>query len=233
MMKARCGVATDVYDRWRARATGGEALDPIDREVLETFVEPSIGLPGDPRSLDHLEGAVAEFIWYLAALARPPAGRQIRHIEKPSLLASEPGGDGLVIYEMAADQSLIFRLWEVKKHTGGGGVSPVIRRACLQLSGRGKRYFAKYASQGEYLPDQDLVALYAQLGERWIRSDRSAGAGVAIATSESNTPTRAFSRMYTHFPQFSSGDQLEGLVAGIGDFGQFAQQVRTVLWSGL
>ena len=233
MMRGRCGAARRTYDLWHARATGGLPLSPVEREMVEQFVEPSIGLPGHEKSRDHLEGAVAEYIWYLVARDRVEPHRVMRHLEKPSLLASEPGGDGLAIYERVADGSLAFRLWEVKKHTGSGDVSGVITRACTQLAARGKKYFAKYASQGELLPDADLVDLYGELGERWIRSHESAGAGVAVAISEARAPRRAFSQMHRHLPQLRNGDQLEGLIAAVGDFATFALRVREFLWSGL
>ncbi len=235
MMRARCGVAQRTYELWRARATGGAPLDDVERAMVEPFVEPSMGLPNDstPRARDHIEGAVAEYIWYLTARDRTDSHRTMRFLEKPSLLATEAGGDGMAIYRLTASGSLIFRLWEVKKVTGKGAVSHVITRACNQLASRGRQYFAKYASQAEHFTDVELATLYGDLGERWIRSDRSAGAGVAVSTSEDKTPERAFSQMHRRLPNLCGGDQLEGLVAGIGDFASFALQVRDFLWSGL
>src|SRR4051794_23578950 len=96
------------------------------------------------------------------AIAMEPH-RTLHHIEKPSLLASEPGGDGLTIYRLEENGSLIFRLWEVKKATGQGPLSRIITRACNQLAARGRQYLAKYASQAEHLPDEELVALYGTL----------------------------------------------------------------------
>jgi hypothetical protein len=235
MMRGRCGAAQRTYELWRGRATGGPALSQSEHDMVEAFVEPSIGLPNDamPRHRDHLEGAVAEYIWFLVARDRAEEHRSLRHLEKPSLLATEPGGDGLAIYRLAEDGSLVFRLWEVKKSTGADGLSRVVTRACSQLASRGRRYFAKYASQAEYLADAELLALFGDLGERWITWHPSAGAGVSISTSESKTPAKAFSQMHRLLPRLSGGDQLEGLITGIGDFATFAIQVRDVLWSGL
>lgn len=235
MMKGRCGAARRTYDLWRARATGGPPLTTTEREMVETFVEPSIGLPTDPtpRDPDHLQGAVAEYVWYLAARDWADEGRTIRYIEKPSLFATEAGGDGLVVYRLTTDGSLIFRLWEIKKYTGSGSISRVISNACAQLAARGKSYFAKYASLGEQLPDDELVNLYGELGERWITAHATAGAGVAVATSESKVPSKAFSQMHRHLPGLNRGAQLEGIVSGIGDFASFAEQVRRFLWTGL
>jgi hypothetical protein len=203
--------------------------------MVEPFVEPSMGLPTDDtaRSADHVQGAVAEYVWYLVARDRTDPHRTVRHIERPSLLATEPGGDGLAIYRLNADASLIFRLWEVKKSSGTGSISRVVTRACTQLASRGKQYFAKYASQGDRFADDELVALFGDLGERWISWHASAGAGVAVATSEAATPSRAFSQMHRHLPHLGRGDQLEGLITGIGDFPTFSEQVRDFLWSGL
>jgi hypothetical protein len=203
--------------------------------MVEAFVEPSMGLPTDatPRPPDHVQAAVAEYIWYLAARDWTDQHRAVRYIEKPSLFATEAGGDGLIVYRLAADGTLIFRLWEVKKYTGRGSISHVVTHACTQLAARGKSYFAKYASLGEQLADDELVTLYGELGERWITWDATAGAGIAVATSEAKVPSKAFSQMHRHLPRLSSGDQLEGLVSGIGDFAAFAAQVRTFLWTGL
>lgn len=235
MMRARCGAAQPTYELWRRRATGGPALTDVERQSVEPFVEASMGLPGDPRPRDpdHVEGAVAEYVWYLTARDRVEAHRTLRRIEKPSLLASEPGGDGLTIYQLPADGSLTFRLWEVKKATGQGSLSRVVTRACNQIAERGRQYLAKYASQAAHLPDDELVDLYGNLGERWITWDSSAGAGVAISTSEPRAPDRAFSQMHRLLPNLCRGDQLEGLIAGIGDFSAFAVRVRDFLWSGL
>jgi hypothetical protein len=46
-------------------------------------------------------------------------------------------------------------------------------------------------------------------------------------------PAKAFSQMHRLLPTLCNGDQLEGLIAGIGDFPAFAIQVRDFLWSGL
>jgi hypothetical protein len=235
MMKGRCGVAAQhIYERWHTRATGGPPLTPIERAGVEDFVEPSMGLPTDstPANPDHLQAAVAEYVWYLASRDLREPHRTVHYIEKPSLLPTEPGGDGMVIHRVVADRTLTFRLWEVKKYTGSGSISHVVTEACVQLAGRGRRYFAKFASQLQ-VSDPELVQLYGILGERWITQHRSAGAGIAVATSDATVPRRAFSQMHRHLPGLTAGDQLEGLISGIGDFGAFATSGRDFMWTGL
>jgi len=46
MMRARCGAAHRSYELWRGRATGGAALTDTERQMVEAFVEPSMGPAG-------------------------------------------------------------------------------------------------------------------------------------------------------------------------------------------
>ena len=84
------------------------------------------------------------------------------HSVKPDPL--EPGGDGLVIYE-AVGGTLVFRLWEIKKHESQDMISATIRRASKQLSSRGQEYLAKLAGPETAEQAGPLGELHAEIVE--------------------------------------------------------------------
>jgi hypothetical protein len=231
LMRHRSG-SSRAYELWAARARAETELSPQESRLVEVFVQPSIGLEGQPAPTDHLEGCVAEYVWYLLARDSPEDGRVLNWIERPGFAVTDSGGDGLAIYERD-DGTLIFRLWEIKKHTGGNTVSATLSAACSQLARNGAAYLARYVGTSGHQPHSRLGDFYSLLVERWIASHETAGAGVAISTSDHQAPKRAFIGMHRHFPHLIAGDQLEGLIAAVGDFPEFAIQVRRYLWTGL
>ena len=230
-MQARCAGAAHAFEAWRKGATQQTAPSPSERSVLVAFIESGFGLPTAPRSEDHVQGHVAELVWYLVTLEQATGSRTLRRIEPPSFHVSSPGGDGLVVYERD-DGGLIFRLWEVKKHTGKARLSRTTNRAYSQLKTHAPRYLAQYTAAGSGYPPA-LGAIYAKLVDLWLEAAEPAGAGVAVATSRTHSPQRCFSAMSKHLPELSRPGQLEGLVAAIGDFPAFSRRVQEFVWSGL
>ena len=232
LMRTRIARATHLFRLWRRAATGNCSLSAEDQLKITPFVQTAFGLPGDPVSEDHVQGLVAEYVWYLLAKDLPSNGRAIRRLEQPSYHVTSPGGDGLVTYEVA-DGTLIFRLWEIKKHTASNSISGTITRACDQLSTNGAAYLAQYVALAP-TDDRAVAELYANLVDLWIDAEPQAGVGVAVATSRSKAPQRrCFTNMHRHFPSLTRGDQLEGLVAGIADFPAFVRLVRRFVWNAL
>ena len=230
-MVLRCG-KSPALELWRARARGGPPLTDRQRRSVDVFLTSAFRLPGQPEVPDHLQGYVAELLWYVLAGELAAAGRQLVHVEAPSFHVTEPGGDGLVVWELT-DGMLVFRLWEIKKHQGASQLSRTVRRACQQLSDRGAEYLAKYTAVGSHAHDGALGELYAALPDLWMDADPRAGAGVSLATSADRAPKRrCFGTLPTSFPTMANGGRLEGLVLAIGDFPAFATRVQECVWSG-
>ena len=232
LMRARFGKASHLYRLWHRGATTNRQPSSRTRKRIEPFVSTAFGLPTSPKTQDHVEGLVAEHVWFHLATEMPGPGRTIRHSEHPSFHPTAPGGDGLVIYEIPGG-TLIFRLWEVKKHASSRQISTTIKRAYNQLADNATAYLAQYVA----LPpanDQEVSTLFASLVDMWVDAEPQAGAGIAIGTSHARTPKkRCFTNMQNFFPDLDHGDQLEGLVAGIANFPAFACLVRDFIWNAL
>ena len=234
-MRIRCG-GSPVLERWRARRDGGPPETGVRKAAVEAYVKIGFGLPDAPADDDHLQGHVAELLWNRLIQERLVCRDSRRlvyaHPVKPDPL--EPGGDGLVIYEIKGG-TLVFRLWEIKKHDSQARVSATIRRASQQLSSRGQEYLAKLAGPETVEQEGPLGELYAEIVELWLDGSDRAGAGVSVGTSAQYSPSRpsAFSSIATAFPHFKQPGQTESIVVALPDFPAFANCVREMMWSGL
>ena len=196
------------------------------------FVSPTLGLPPDPKTETHIQAYVAEIVWHLLTEEETRAERTLAKAEGPSFYVTDTGGDGLAVWQLL-DGSLIFRLWEIKKHKSSAHVSGTVATAYQQLSTRATRYLAQYTALGRHYQG-NLRALYAELVDSWVDAAPVAGAGIAVSTSSADAPKRrCFSTMQDHFPDFVEPGQLEGMVVGIADFAAFTDEVRGIVWSGL
>jgi hypothetical protein len=132
-MEHRCVACPRHYQAWKQRLEGGPPPSGSSKDALNAFIKPVFGLPENPDVIppDHLEGFVAEQLWYFLSLEVPP--EEIVRIERPGFLPTDPGGDGLVIHRVSAGY-LMFRLWEIKKCTGDSGVSSTVNTAYNQLN---------------------------------------------------------------------------------------------------
>jgi hypothetical protein len=229
-MRERCTGAPANFNLWRAAATGTRVLTPIEQDRVEPFIRTGFGLPGRELPADHLQGYVAEFVWFLVTRERVPAGRHLRVIKGPGFHVTGPGGDGLAVYKFAGNH--IFRLWEIKKHHSSSHVSRTVARAYEQLAANATEYLAQMTALAEQHEDE-VASLLAQLVDLWIDGDARAGAGVAVSTSSGSHPARCFGNMGMRFPRLAGAGQLEGLVVGLDDLPQFAERVKGVVWSAL
>jgi hypothetical protein len=235
-MQIRCG-NSPALTRWRARRDRGQQETGTPAEAVKVYAKLGFGLPDAPAIDDHLQGLVAELLWNRLIQERLVCRDNRRlicaHPVKPDPL--EPGGDGLIIYEIDGG-TLVFRLWEIKKHNSlGKPVSATIGRASKQLASRGQEYLAKLAGPETVDQAGALGELYADIVELWLdRSDR-AGVGVSVGTSTQHAPSSAqsFKSIATAFPAFTQAGQRESIVVAIPDFPQFANRVREIVWSGL
>lgn len=235
-MQIRCG-NSPVLARWRARRDGGSPETGARAEAVKTYAKLGFGLPGAEAIDDHLQGLVAELLWNRLIQERLVCRDKRRlvhaHSVKPDPL--EPGGDGLVIYEVN-DQVLVFRLWEIKKHDAQGTpLSATIRRASKQLASRGQEYLAKLAGPETVDRGGRLGEFYADIVELWLDASDRAGVGVSVGTSTEHAPTseQSFRSLATAFPAFTQLGQLESIIVAVPDFPRFAERVREIVWSGL
>jgi hypothetical protein len=234
-MTIACG-KSPVLDYWRARRDGGPPETGSRLEAVKTFVRIGFGLPDRPMNDDHLQGHVAELLWNRLMQERLVCrdGRQLVRAHSVKVDPLEPGGDGLVIYEDTAN-TLVFRLWEMKKHDAKRGVAATINKASKQLASRGHEYLAKLAGPETIGDDGALADLYANMVELWFDRSERAGVGVSIGTSAERAPRqpRAFRSIRTAFPDFTAADQKECIVVAVPDFPGFAERVKEIVWSGL
>ncbi|MGW0770287.1 hypothetical protein [Streptomyces sp. NPDC002676] len=224
------------YRWWRDAALAAKALSGEEARLVKPFVQPVFGLPPTGTDADdHVPGHVGEWLWYLLTREERTTGHELALLEAPSWSVTEGGADGFAVHRIAAatDTSLIFKLWEIKKFTGGGSVSGTITSAATQLAQRGDEYVAKISWANSALPG-DLGLLMSELTELWMRADPRGGAGVSVSTNTASTPKRsAFSQVPTYLPNLVHPGQLRGLIVAVEDFSAFASQVRGYLWSAL
>lgn len=229
-VKWQCRGAQKHYDDWREAIARGETLAPDRSRRLAPFLKPAFGLPARQLPADHVQGHVAEYVWYILAQENLPAGMALRAIEGPGFSVTTSGGDGLAVYQRD-DAVLVFRLWEIKKHDSSMHLSRTVARAYKQLTKNADVYLAELTTVADTY-ELDVANLYAALPDLWIDCDERAGAGVAVSTSDGHLPTRCFGTMHTSFPELSV-EQLQGLVVALGDISVFANAVRDRIWSAL
>lgn len=230
-MRHRCG-DTSAYELWEQCITNGSLLSAAERRRVDPFLTSVFGTPELPVPADHLEGHIAEVLWYLLTQEAVRDGHTLRIAEGPSFGVTEAGGDGLAIWQ-ADDGDLVFRLWEIKKDTGAGHISRTISRACRQLERRSEEYLAKYASVGSRQHGGELGSFYGRLLDLWVEDNPAAGVAISVATSRSKAPVRrSFTTLVNTFPEKARDGRLEGLVVAIADFREFAALVRKYVWTG-
>lgn len=236
-MAIACG-CSPALDWWRTRRDGGPAQTGNKLKTLETIAAVAFGLPRKAKNVDHVQGHVAELLWNRLVSERKVCrdGRQLVRAHPIKIDTLEPGGDGLVVYK-ERHGTLVFRLWEIKKHDAANSVSATINRASSQLRDRGHEYLAKLAGPETLAQHQDsaLGDLYANMIELWFDRSSRAGVGVSVGTSDHHMPTgpATFGSLRTQFPDFTATSQTESIVVAVPDFPGLADRVKEIVWSGL
>lgn len=230
IMRSRCGKAP-IYSLWRDAVQAGQKMTEADRRRLLPFTRSVFGTRDKPGNREHVEGHVAEWLWYLLMCEQQDDARKIVLLEPPKFSVTEPGPDGFVVYAVDG-VPLVFRLWELKKHVGKGKVDATVRDAYGQLRTEGDKYLAQltamHADKGG-----DLGALCAQLVDMWVEADGRAGAGVGVTSATLPPPRRCFTTMGTQLSQFSQPGQLEGMLCAVEEYRALAHDVRELVWSAL
>jgi hypothetical protein len=228
----RCGGAPQYFDAWLARHGGGppHPADLLDC-LMALIASESIGSPPDGGKNEdrHLEGFVAEHIWYLLTTENALTYGVPVRVDGPDWSVTDSGGDGLAVYRSGG--ALVFRLWESKAHTSGGTVRAVVNGACRQVDASALRYLARFSKIGQGLVDPEFQQFYGRLLELWRAGAREAGGGISVAT-QSASVTDCFGNLPSYW-EFGHDDQRQGLVVTIDDYLAFAKQVRQELWNGL
>lgn len=227
------GGDSDAHDLWQQAALAGTKLSPGDAAVVTAFFEDVFGLPGEPeKSLDHMIGHIGEWLWYLHASELIPAGRELLYLEPPKFAVVDSGGDGFAVYRPTTPGDTFYRLWEMKKQTGGGHPSAATSTAYTQLTEHGRRYLARLTAPLS-LAGGDVAELGKNLVSLWVGGSERAGLGVSVASDKVPPPAVCFTTMGTRFPQFPHPGQLEGLLVSVEDLAEIAITVREYLWTVL
>ena len=223
-----------IYNQWVDAHAGATALTDIQKQALRVYIKPSIGLPDASATANELQGAVAEYFWYEIVRSREES-EELVDIHKPSLRVTEPGGDGLVIYQ-ADYESYIFRLWEVKKHAISTSATSKITKASKQLKDNGAEYLAKL-SKVEQERDREYPGLskyYAELVPKWLESSSDAHAGVSLSKDDvSSVTSTPIGTMKTHLPGLNGERQLSAIIISMPDFVEFTKKVQASLWKDI
>jgi hypothetical protein len=230
IMKARFGLATQLYDTWRQHTLAGTKIPPPIDRTIASFVQPVFGLPDAEKSQDHLHGHVGEWLWHLLTKDNPA----VRVQPDPKGDVTDAGGDGFSIYENSMG-TLRFRLWESKKNTGSGSLSTSLNEAFTQLAESGQRYVAKIVgtfTQVSHDTSDEMVAFITEVPAAWTQGDELIGAGVTLATHQA-LPEAPFMKMATKLPLLDKPGQLRGLVTSISCYDELAKTVRRYAWTAL
>jgi hypothetical protein len=232
IMETRCPAI--LYNQWHSAFDGSGDLSDIQKQEVRVYIKPSIGLPGQPATYKELQAVVAEYLWYEIVRNRQEV-HELVDIHAPSLHVTEPGGDGLALYQSAYG-SYIFRLWEVKKHTGSGAATSKINKASKQLESKGAEYLAKLSKVGQERDHEypGLSGYYAELVRKWIDASDDVHAGVSVSKDDHTIVTdNPIGIMKRHLPRLSGQQQLSAIIISIPSFVELTEKVREALWKDI
>ena len=220
-----------LIESWHGRATGQTDDSPTDtdRMVIEASLLENVGTPAAPASKEHLRGLVAEAIWMDVVTDEDVGlGTPVR-VEGHDWSVTDPGGDGLTVY--VVDGDYCYRLWESKYHGHDGGLKDTINTACRQVEARALSYLARFSLVAQHLTDDvPLATFYGRLAELWADRSSAAGVGIVVGSNTSSDQDGCFEGIEGYFDL--AAEQHQGHLNLVGDFAEFAELVRQVLWKG-
>lgn len=232
IVKLRCS-ETPYYQAWKNKADHNSEHSTEAASALRAFLGPVFGAPNAEPHIDHLEGAIAEYLWYFVSLEAEHTEPHV-FIEPPKFNTTDKGGDGFVLHRDEGSGELMFRLWELKKKTGTRSLSTTISEASRQIEENGARYIAEYTAIGQKVDDLAIVEFCKQLYRHWHHATPQAAAGIAVATSDGEVTNQSFSGLgVTRLETFATPNRLRGFLATTTDFATFATKVKGYIWKGL
>ena len=221
-----------LYKHWRSRRLNDtrEPLAGRDLQILKAGLLQNIGTPVAPAHRNHLHGLVAEALWY-EVVSSVDAGLGLPfHIEGHDWSVTEPGGDGLTVYE-TVDGGYCFRLWESKHHGTSAPVRETVNRACRQVASNPLEYLTRFSHIAQRTTNnEELARFYGSLAELWVDRDPSAGVGISISTSANSDTKGCFGNVTTYFQL--QANQHQAHLHLMADFRELARLVRTQIWKG-
>ena len=230
IVELRCGGVPGLVSSWRSRRDGNGHTVAFAEEQLREFVGLGFGLPTSPMTADHLEGSVAESLWYLL-VSQFTHDDPVVYASPPDLAPTDHGADGYLIHQGAG--GLRFRLWEIKKYTGSGTVRATVQRASRQLNRNALGYLTRQIPAGQHHTDAEVRDLIVRGPEHWLSGTAEAGAGVAVTSASGACADERFEKLESYFDGLTDAVQIRGMVTGVVDFADLAKRVQQELWSGL
>lgn len=228
----RIAMQPRLHERWRSLwiAHNNEESTATDQQLFEGGLLQNLGTPDQPSPTEHLHGLVAESIWY-EVVSEVDAGLGIPlRVEGHNWSATDPGGDGLTIYQ-TADDSYCFRLWESKHHGADAPVRNTVNTACRQVQANATSYLSRFSQLAQQVTDdRALASFYGMLAEHWVNRDPAAGVGISVGTDDNANVNQCFGNVTNYF-EFAQG-QHQGQLHLMGDFAGLAIQVRNQVWKG-
>ena len=220
-----------LYALWRSQLTSTEALvDARDELLFEAGLLQNLGTPSQPGSAMHLRGLMAEAIWR-EVVSEIDVGLGIPLcVEGHGWSVTDPGGDGLSVYE-TADGGFCFRLWEIKHHGTDDPVRRTVNDACRQVRTRSMSYLSRFSNIAQRITDNDdLASFFGRIAELWVDRDPAAGVGISVGTNSNANAFRCFGRVPGYFSL--DLDQHQAHLYLMDDFAELARQVREQIWRG-
>lgn len=232
IVRRRIGVNTRLQDQWQSRHLGFRE-GPVEEKDLLLFkagLLQNLGTPNQPSPDEQLHGLVAESIWIeVASEVDAGLGIPIR-VEGHDWSVTDPGGDGLTVYE-TSDGGFCYRLWESKYHGTDGPVRNTVNNACRQVESRSLSYLSRFSQIAQQITEDDSLAnFYGRLAELWVKVDPAAGVGISVGTEADADVAHCFGGVTNHF-EFEL-DQHQAHLHLTGDFAELSHRVRTEVWKG-
>ncbi|WP_419923754.1 hypothetical protein [Candidatus Poriferisocius sp.] len=228
----RIGVNRRRHQLWRSRRLNPSEtpIEESDLQILKAGLLQNVGTPDQPAQDNHLHGLVAEAIWHeVVSNIDAGLGYPLR-VEGHAWSVTDPGGDGLTVYEIAA-RGYCFRLWESKHHGTGNPVRETVNRACQQVKSQSLSYLARFSLVAQRRDDDKALArFYGSLADLWVDRDPAAGVGISVGTGSDVDADDCFDRVTDYFDFDPSQHQAQ--LHLMGEFGELARRVRVQLWKG-
>lgn len=232
LMVDYCVMNDVLRQSWQDKRDAKGYKSASDGKLLAGFLSPMFGTPTKPANVEHTQGAIAEFLWFLLYDKQDDIPYERIRLEGPDFRPTSPGGDGLGIYK--DDKGLyFFKLWEIKKHTAKSTPRDKVTSAALQLDKFAVSYLSQYSQVlSRQESDPELALFYADLPRHWIDKTESAGAGLSVS-SKTDFPEGSFEALSNRFSGIAGDHRLTGMSLYINDYIGLVEEVKKVIWEGL